>query len=402
MYAILTNIMNYTQKKGDPENARLINRSLILNQIRIKEELSRAELARNLSLSKMTVSTIVTDLIDEGLIIESGEGDSQRQGGRKPILLRLPDNNKFILGVDIGNTNTVVALASISGKIIRKLRNPTRRNHSTGSIIEQIKEMFDVVLIGAEIDQSRIIGVGVSIGGLVNRKSGEIILSPDFNWKNVKLQSLLEKELDIPVIVDNCTRVMALGEIWGRNASKYNNMFYVNVGYGIGSAIVINGKIYDNNSEFGHIFITKKEVKCDCGKSGCLEALSSGHAIEKLANGTIPRLDDHWFTAEEVAGMADAGNSEALQIFTEAGRYLGRAIATVASLFNPDKIIIGGGVSQAGELLLEPLLNEYEMHVMDVIKDSIQVKLSSYGMDAGIQGVVALALDQYVFHSERL
>jgi predicted NBD/HSP70 family sugar kinase len=394
--------MNIITKKGDPENARLINRTLILNKIRIKEQLSRADLARVLLLSKMTVSTIVTDLINEGLIIESGEGDSHSQGGRKSILLRLPNTGKHVLGVDVGNTNTVVALASINGIIRSTLRNPTRRNHTIASILEQIKEMIGEIIIKESIPLNNIIGIGVSIGGLVNKKNGIIVLSPDFNWENVRLQSLLEKELDLPVVVDNCTRVMALGENWGRDANRYKNMVYINVGYGIGSAIVMNGKIYDNNSEFGHIFITRKGVKCDCGKVGCLEALSSGHAIEKRANRKMSLSDNHWYTAEEVAGLAMEGNLEAKNVFIDAGRYLGRAIAIVANLFNPDKIIIGGGVSKAGKLLLNPIMKEYELHTMNVIIDSTQVQLSSHGMEAGIQGAIALALDQYVFHTERI
>ncbi len=391
-----------TKIKGDPENARLINRALILNKLRHSEQLSRAELARMLSLSKMTVSTIVSDLIDEGLIVETGEGDSMRQGGRKPILLKLVDTGLYVIGVDVGLSKTTVALGTVSGLLKAKVLKPTRRNHNPESVIDQIKVMITEIISEQGISKKSILGVGVSIGGLVNKRSGEIKLSPDFNWHNVPLKSRLEEEMERPVVVDNCTRVMALGELWNGEAGRYNNLFYINVGHGIGSAIVMNGKIYDNNSEFGHILITRKDIKCDCGKTGCLEALSSGQAIEKRANAELLEAGDGWHTAKNAAQLANEGNQTAVDIFSDAGRYLGRAISIVANLFNPDRVIIGGGVSGSDNLIMESLMKEFNTHTMDVIKDSTHVEIGSHGMDAGINGAVALALDQYVFHTERV
>jgi len=389
-------------KKGNPENARKINTSLILIKLKEQGQISRAELARSLKLSKMTISSIVADLLEAGLVIEIGEGDSMKQGGRKPILLTLPEKSKFVLGIDVGLTNTAVAIGNLRGEFVYKLRVPTRRNHSQSSILEQIKELSASVIDESKVDRESILGVGLSIGGMVNKEVGYITESPDFNWRDVPLKTQLEDALKLPVVIDNCSRVMALGEKWYGKARGVDNFFFVNVGFGIGSAIVINNKIYEKNSEFGHIFITKKNVRCACGKIGCLESVSSGHAIERVANQILPERNGDWYSAREVAELAAADNSDAARIFQEAGKYLGRALAIVATLFNPDKVVIGGGVANSGELLLEPLMEEFRLHCMDIIRDSTKVELSGLGMDAGIVGAVSLALDQYVFHSERL
>ncbi len=388
--------------KGDPENARLINRSLILKELRIKDMVSRADLARSINLSKMTISAIVSDLINEKLICETGVSDSMKQGGRKPILLTLCTIEKYVIAVDVGLTNTAVSIGNLKGDLIQKLRVLTRRNHDQESILEQITELVNNLIDDSGFNKSSFLGVGLSIGGLVEKQSGYISLSPDFNWKDVPLRSLLEETLKLPVIVDNCTRAMALGEKWHGSASNTDNFIFINIGFGIGSAIVIKNQIYEKNSEFGHVYITSKDVRCDCGKQGCLESVASGQAIERIANQKIKEKNGSWYSAKDVADLALKGDLEAKQIFQDAGKYLGRALSMVANLFNPDKIIIGGGVANSGELLLEPLIKEFRIHSMDIISDSTQLELSELGIDAGIVGAVSLALDKYVFHSERM
>jgi predicted NBD/HSP70 family sugar kinase len=211
---------------------------------------------------------------------------------------------------------------------------------------------------------------------------------------------MVEQRLGMPTILDNCTRAMALGENWHERSFDRKNVFYVNVGYGIGSAIVMQGRIYNNNSEFGHIRITNRDVPCDCGKRGCLEAVASGHAIEKLAAEALEEPSCAGRSAKDVAELASAGNVTALRIFQDASRYLGRAISIAATLFNPDKVVIAGGVAGARELIEKPLMEEYNATTMDIIKDSTVVTFSRYGMDAGINGAVCLALDRFVFHGE--
>jgi len=387
--------------KGDPESARFINRALVLKELKSTESHSRAALARQLGLSKITISQIVADLIAESLVEEKGEGSPQSTGGRKPILLTLSSSSRFVLGLDIGLTNTVVALSGLKGERLVQFRVPTNARHDIQSILTQVDDLVSAALTRQGISRDLIVGVGISIGGLIESQEGFITFSPDFGWQDVPFRSLLEGRLRLPVTIDNCTRAMAFGEKWQEKSRDSENIFYINLGYGIGSAIVMHGRIYNNNSEFGHIRITNKDVLCDCGKKGCLEAVASGHAIERAANAIIPKKQANaHYTAKDAAELALAGNEAARQIFRDASRYLGRAISIAATLFNPDRIVIAGGVAGARELIEEPLMDEYTATTMDVIKKSTPVTFSSYGMDAGIIGALSLALNKYIFHEE--
>ena len=388
-------------RTGDPEMAREINRSLILSFLRSVKKTHRAEIAKELDLTKATVTTIVNQLIEEELIKELGEGESQKIGGRRPVLIALDNLNNLIIGIDIGKTNTVIAIGDLNGKLIKLSRKATVKDPIVSNVIRHISRILKNIIEETKIDKEKIIGVGVSAAGIVKSDEGIIELSPDFNWKNVQLKNLLASELNYPVVIDNCTRVMMLGETWFGNAKKVRNAFFVNIGYGIGSAVIIDGKIYNNHSEFGHLYVTNKNIKCYCEKYGCLEAVASGNAIEKIANKTLNKKGKNWLTAKDVAMMARDGNKPANKIFIDAGKYIGRSISSVANFLNPEKIIIGGGVSLAGDLLLNPIIEEFQKQTMEVIKSNTSIEFSKLGMDAGVLGAIALGLNHFIFKSEK-
>lgn len=384
-------------RTGDPEMAREINRALIMHLLRHHESIPRAEIARRLNLSKVTVSAIISDLLENGYVVEIGKGATIKKGGRRPIMLSLDTSNKFVIGVDLGTTNTVAAIGNLKGAILKKVRIPTARNHSIENIIGQVSRLVSEIINGSEINKSKIIGLGLSVAGQVEKESGFIIFSPHFNWRNVHIAKLVEEKTGFKTIADNCTRVMALGEMWFGEGKNILNLLFINVGYGIGSAFVIDGKIYHHHSEFGHIFITKKKIHCPCGRYGCIEVVASGSAIERQANQLIDVNDNEWITAKIVAERAKKGDPVAKKIYSEAGRYLGRGISILANSINPEKIIIGGGVSSAGDLLLKPILKEFTNNTMEVVKENTKVCISSLGMEAGVYGTIAMALNDMFF-----
>ena len=389
-------------RTGDPEMAREINRALILALLREQDSISRAQIARILKLSKVTVSAVVNQLIEQDLVTELGEGNSLKKGGRKPILLSLNTASKFVVGVDIGWQNTVIALGNLKGQILEKTRVSTTRNHSVEHIVAQVSDLIDTTIAHSKIERDKFLGLGLSVAGTVEKNNGLIIFSPDFNWRNISIAELLEKKSGLPTIADNCTRVMTRGEIWYGHAKDIRNLFYINIGYGIGSAMVVDGKIYNHHCECGHALITKKNIRCYCGKKGCLEAVASGQAIERMANESLGSPRNARITAKILADMANQGNTIAQNIFSEAGKYLGRMASLVANLFNPDKITIGGGVSLAGGLLLEPISKEFEANTMEGIKNDTHIEFSALGIDAGVLGAIALALNHFVFKQEIL
>jgi len=386
-------------RTGDPEMAREINRSLILNILREQDLLSRADITRALDLSKVTVSTIVSNLIQDELVEERGAGDSLESGGRKPIMLSLNSSKKYVIGVDIGTTSTAAATADLKGKHLQVTRRQIGDNLSVDRVLTQVQELIEQAIHKSKIDRAHILALGVSAAGIVNSVKGYIHFSPDFGWKDVDIKSLLEKKTGFPVVVDNCTRTMTLGEQWYGRIRDARNVLYVNVGYGIGSALILNKHIYSNHSEFGHSFITKQKIRCHCGKYGCLEAVASGNAIESQANELLGDKVDKRITAKMLATIARDGDRTARGIFQNAGRYLGRAISIATNLFNPNTIVIGGGVALAGELLLDPLVQEFDKQTMDIIRKDTRIELSSLGIDAGVSGAVALALNHFVFKS---
>jgi predicted NBD/HSP70 family sugar kinase len=389
-------------RTGDPEIAREINKALVLDMLRKNDRVSRADIARSLALSKVTVSTIIGELIDSKFVAEQGMGESQENGGRKPILLSLDTAHALVIGVDVGTTSTAVALGDLKGSMLYADREPTEDSHTVEKIAAQVAGLVARAVREAGGAKSRILALGVSAAGIVDRGSGFIHFSPDFGWENVPIRDILERETGLRVIVDNCTRAMTLGEKWYGCVGDARNVFYVNVGFGIGSALIINNRIYDNHSEFGHTPVTRQQVRCHCGKHGCLEAVASGNAIEKQANGERSEGSEGWISARDLAERARGGDEEAGRIFAGAGRYLGRAISMATNLFNPDKIIIGGGVALAGELLLAPLRVEFEAQTMDVIKKHARIELSALGTDAGVLGAIALALNASIFKSSMI
>jgi glucokinase len=266
-------------------------------------------------------------------------------------------------------------------------------------VTAQVSRLVSRALGDAGTPKKRVIAVGVSVAGVVDGANGFIHFSPDLEWENVPIREILERETGLRVIVDNCTRLMALGEKWYGGVHEARNVLYVNVGYGIGSALIINNRIYDNHSEFGHIPVTARRVPCHCGKYGCLEAVASGNAIESQGSANGSAAAHTRPSARELAGRAREGDAGAARIFAGAGRYLGRAISIATNLLNPDKVIIGGGVALAEDLLLRPLRAEFDAQTMEVFRTHARIELSTLGMDAAVRGAIALALNTCVFNS---
>jgi len=165
---------------------------------------------------------------------------------------------------------------------------------------------------------------------------------------------------------------------------------------------MVNNQIYLNHSEFGHIHVSDEPIRCHCRKLGCLEAVASGNAIELSANNRLGRKEPNadWITVKDLAIKARDGESQANEIFLEAGQYLGRALAIAANMLNPDKIILGGGVTLAIDLLEDAIKKEFEKHTMSEIKSSTVIEVSPLGMDAGAYGAIALALNQFLYKAD--
>jgi glucokinase-like ROK family protein len=406
--------MNKPEKASDPNGgAKYINRLnkvKILKIVRTAETLSRADIAKTSGLSAPTVSRIIEDLLAEGLVREVGEGESQ--GGRPPTLLKFSDQRNFIIGLDLGTTNIYGVLSDFDAKIVAEVRTPTRIEEGFADVMTRTAGVIAELIAEPSVANKRIYGIGMAVAGLINRKRNIVEFSPDFHWHNVDVVEFLSRVHPYPIIIDNVTRVMALGEMWYGLGQKFKNLICVNVGYGIGAGIIINGKpLYGPlglAGEFGHITLEKDSpLQCECGNFGCLEALASGNAIAKAAchrllagdRSLLLELcegDPKKVTAEIVADAAKKGDTLAWDIFDRAVEYLGIGIAGLVNLFSPEAVVIGGGVAQAGDILFEKVRKTINARSLNKISSEMLLKPATFGMKAAVMGAVSLVLSEVI------
>jgi N-acetylglucosamine repressor len=402
-------------KLGDATgSARFINKLnkiKVLSLIRKTDNVSRATVAKLSGLSAPTVSRIVEDLIAEGLVREVGAGASQ--GGRRPTLLKFSDQSNFIIGVDLGATQIYGVLSDFDAKIVAEIRRPTKVEEGFARVMKSTAEVIgELVNYPNGNKKKRIYGIGMAVAGLINRTQNIVEFSPDFHWHKVDVGAALAQYHKIPLIFDNVTRVMALGEMWYGLGKQFKNLICVNVGYGIGAGIIIDGKpLYGPlglAGEFGHITVDKdSRVLCECGNYGCLEALSSGNAIAKaaqarLAEGGASALREacgghpESVTAKMVADLAKEGDPLSSEVFDTAVEYLGIGIAGLINLFSPEAVVIGGGVAQAGSILFDKVRKTVNSRALDKIASGVLIKPASFGMKAAVMGAVSLILSDVV------
>ncbi len=404
-----------THRKSETRagNAKLIcelNKVKITNLVRDSDGISRADLAKSSGLSAPTISRIIEGLISDGLVIEVGAGISK--GGRKPTLLRFSGVDSFIIGIDLGTTNIHGVLTDLDANVVAEIKTPTRVEGGFARVMERTSEVVGELRGHLGSRKSRICGIGMAIAGLIDRDKEIVEFSPDFHWHNVDVRAALQRDHEIPVIFDNVTRVMALGEIWYGAGRQYQNFVMVNIGYGIGGGIIIRGApLYGQKGmagEIGHFTLDKdSDIQCECGNFGCLEALASGNAIAKAARKEVERGaatellegcggDPSRLTAEIVADYAKRGDATAWTIFDRAAGYLGIGIAGLINLFNPEAVFIGGGVAQAGDILFDKVRKTVHARALNKSSGNVAILPATFGTKSAVMGAVSLILSGIV------
>lgn len=384
-----------------------INQSIVLNIIRNYGPISRAAIAKKTKLSSTTVSTLVDDLIKQEYLEEIGEGESS--GGRRPILLKFNPASHFVIGVELEGRNISVAVTDLKINIINKSTEEIK-NTDESSVVDEIINLVRQTIEKSKVKFEKIAGMGVGATGLIDTERGIIRQAVNLDWKNVPLKDLIENKFDqLPIYIDNIANVSALGEKWTGAGKEAKNLIYIRIGTGIGAGIVLNGTIYEgsngNAGEIGHMTIEPNGPRCKCGNRGCLEVLASGSAIakraiteilggrdtliEKLTNGSVEEI-----TAKIVAEAAEKGDKLALEIWEEIGEYLGIAIANLINMYNPEIIIIGGGVAQAGKLLFEPIKRTVKKRALPGPFKLAKIVSSQLGENVSTIGAASLALEK--------
>jgi glucokinase-like ROK family protein len=386
------------------------NLSAALRQVwEAGQPISRSQIVASSGLTKATVGSLLAQLQEWQLVVESGVSDPRP--GRPATLIDLNPEGGRLIGAEIGVDDIKVVLCNLQGKIVWRRTVPTLENGPAS--MEQVLEKAEQ-LVQEAIDQSaqchcRMFGIGVGVPGLVNRTTGTLLFAPNLQWRNLALRDRWEKRFDRPVFVENDAKAGAIGEqTWGK-ASHLNNFVYLSAGVGLGSGIVLDGRLLKGDGGFagavGHMTIEPDGPLCNCGNRGCWETLITPRAVVRevrrvASEGQMPAL----LAAEGVAGnvssirfehlvkAAAQGDPLILDLFRRVGYYLGIGIANLINAFNPTLVILGGTLSLASDYVLPCARDEVMARALAEVRQDVEIMTSEFGPDACVVGGAALGL----------
>lgn len=305
--------------------------------------------------------------------------------------------NRYLIGIDIGGTDTKAGIVDSNGSIIVKKNIETRPKKGAQDLAERVYLNCEKLIDDASLNWKNIISIGIGAPGILDIKRGLIIFSPNLKgWVNVPIVKIFQKKLNMECILENDANAAAWGEKWAGVASgkEIGSLVMITLGTGIGGGIVIGDKIWHGCSnaagELGHITIEINGARCGCGNYGCVEAYASATAVvRRYREASNARTD---ITAEDVYNLAVNGNKIAKKIMDETGKYIGIAIVNIIHTLNPDFIVIGGGMAAARDLLVDPIFEEIEKRSFKLTGKRTNIVFGRLGNDAGIIGAAGWAL----------
>ena len=378
-------------KRGTFQLMKSVNKSIVLNKIRTSEPISRAQIAKETKLTPPTVSSIVRELIEQELVVESELGKSQ--GGRKPTMLLINKNGYYVIGVDAGPRTIKCVLSNLSGQIKERAVVSIEPRLTNETFLTLLKDSVKKILQKVR-NPEKVIGIGVAMHGVVDFETGTSLVAPILQLKNIPIKEELERALNFEVKVENDARAMALGESWFGQHGQISSMVAVNIGSGVGAGVVVDGKLYhgatDLAGEVGHMTIDMNGEVCECGNRGCLEAYASAPSIVKRANRKMPNKEI--MSSEEIYQLAVNGDQDCIDILEETGKILGIGLTNLIHIINPELIILGGGVSNAEKFILPAIQKTIEEKGLTPRAKDTEVLISKLGDDATALGAVALFL----------
>ena len=309
---------------------------------------------------------------------------------------------KYVVGVDLGGTKISAALSNLNGEVISQTTVPTNANEGEIPVLNRIIESVEKVINDGSVTYEEIKGIGIGSPGPLDAEKGTIIYTPNLPFKNFNLVEPLNKKFGVPVFLDNDANVAAIGEYMFGAGKGAKHVVFFTVSTGVGGGAVLNGKVYrghtSNALEIGHMTVAPDGPRCNCGNIGCVEATSSGTAIAKRGQEALTSKVEtslrkyETVTSYEVFTEAAAGDQVCKDIIDTALNYLGIAVANAVSIFDPEVIIIGGGVAAAGDVVFDTVRKVVNKRCFKSMAESVKIVPAGLGTDAGVVGAVALAL----------
>jgi predicted NBD/HSP70 family sugar kinase len=367
--------------------ARQINRNLIFNQIRVKQPISRAELARTSGLQRSTVSLIVEELLTDRWVVEGSIGEIPR--GRKPTFLNI-NGQRGVLALDIHPAHAMLAVTDLDGKIISidSLELPANPQNVIGAILSSVKNM-----LGAHPNRT-FEGIGINLPGRFDPHLDKSIFAPNVDWPIGQLKSRVERATGLPVVVDNVANACALSEIWFGHSDKIHDLVVVNVSEGIGTGIFANGHLLRGQAgvagEFGHVQLDPNGVRCGCGGKGCWETIASNRAgmryYAEIAKKPVSSFD-------ALIQLAKADDAAAKQALTMMCKALGRGMHMIALALAPGEIVVVGDIANVWDLAGSVI--EAEMRSFALVR-APSIRPAREGNKARLRSAVALIMNSKV------
>ncbi|OAP44537.1 ROK family transcriptional regulator [Sinorhizobium glycinis] len=380
--------------KGNASTSRALNRRLILNLLRNRGPISRAELASVTGLSPAAVTFVVTELMDEALVVEREAVASSN--GRRPIPVDINYEAHLALGFKLNRSSIDCVLTDLATSPLATLQ-ATVTDITPEGMIEAIRVTIPRLLAQAAREEKDIMGIGVSIPGEVDPRNGVCLQSPRFGWRDLPFAEMLAERGHAPVWIDDDVNAFAIAQKLFGAGRNHRNFAALAIGAGIGCSLVLNGDIYHGSNsaagKLGHITSVPGGALCECGRRGCLMA----HAAEPYMIAEWGRRRGVEPTRADFAASAATGDEDALEILANAGSRIGRHLADLVNLFDPEVIVVGGEAVQFGNALLDPLKRSMEEFLF-FSKPEIQ---TDWVPSSWARGAAALAT-QGIFDFERL
>lgn len=311
--------------------------------------------------------------------------------------------DQLYIGVDLGGTKIYTAISDEVGEIISEKVVPTEASKGPEQIIEKI--ISSIKEVSKNIEKDKIKAIGIGAPGPLDVKNGLIVSPPNLPIRNFNVVKAIQEEFKLPTFLDNDANAATLGEYIFGAGKGTENMVYMTASTGVGGGAILNGKIYrgstSNALEVGHTTIERDGRVCGCGNHGCVESMSSGIYIEKMARdsvaaGEVTNLSQYEkVTAKEVFEEASKGDKVANYILSETLSYLGMAVANCANIFDPDKIVIGGGITKGGPIVFDKIDEQMQIRCLGPIRANCKIEKAQLGEKAGVIGAIALALVEY-------
>lgn len=386
---------------GDPR--RVASRERVLDVLRRRGAVSRSQIAAETALSRATVSSVLDELQAAGLVLEDGppSGERAAQTGRPPGLVRLNERAGAAVGIDFGKRHLRVVVADLGHRVLAERAEELDSEHRAELGMDEAARLVAEVLAEVTVERSAVVGVGMGVPGPINQVTGELGSSTILpGWVGVRARSAMSERLGLEVQVDNDANLGALGEwTWGAGRGAAN-VAYLKAATGIGTGLIVDGRPFrgagGTAGEIGHTIVDRDGPMCRCGNRGCLETRVGALALLELLRPAHGEL-----TVRDMLARAHAGDQACRRVLADAGAAIGAAAANLCNLLNPERIVVGGELGAAGELLLGPLREALARAAIPSAAADVQVVGGELGERAEVLGAVALVLTAGGLGTER-